>query len=216
MTEVYDWAYINPTKVRLLDRNLVFRSLLFFNDRRLTNAYLKEVARGMRVWQVAHVYGDLVKQVADKVGPQGALHLTDITPIQISQARRKLTDKPWCKVIHTDAGHFSGEQGMDYDVICSFFLLHEVPDEKKRQIVDRMLEKLPKGGKAIFVDYSNPARWQPVRYILKAVNRFLEPFSNALWENEINHYASQADAFVWEKKTFFGGVYQCVTAEHKP
>lgn len=215
MTEVYEWAYVDPKRVRFLDHNLIFRIILFFNDQKLVSAYLNEVKEGMHVWQVAHVYGDLIKQVADKVGPQGAFHLTDVTPIQIAQAERKLADKPWCKVIHCDAASFAGEQGVDYDIICSFFLLHEVPDDKKRQIIDHMLEKLPKGGKAIFVDYSNPVKGHPVRYILKVVNYLLEPFSNALWKNEISHFASKADQFVWEKKTFFGGVYQCVIARHK-
>jgi len=215
MTEVYEWAYVDPKKVRFLDNNWVVRILLFFNDQRLIRAYLNEVREGMRVWQVAHVYGDLVKRVADKVGPNGIFHLTDITPIQIEHAKHKLADKPWCKVIRTDAANFSGEKGIDYDIICNFFLLHEVPDEKKYEIVDRMLEKLPKGGKAVFVDYSNPAKWHPVRYILKIVNNLLEPFANSLWQNEISHYASKAKQFVWEKKTFFGGVYQCVIARHK-
>jgi hypothetical protein len=26
---------------------------------------------------------------------------------------------------------------------------------------------------------------------------------------------AQADKFTWRKKTFFGGVYQCVVVEHK-
>jgi len=215
MTEVYEWAYVNPKKVHFLDHNLIVRILLFFNDQRLMRAYLNEVREGMRVWQVAHVYGDLVKRVAQKVGPRGIFHLTDITLIQIEHAKQKLDDKPWCKVIRCDAGNFAGEEGIDYDLICSFFLLHEVPDEKKHQIVNHMLEKLPKGKKAIFVDYSNPSKWQPIRYILKLVNYLLEPFAKALWENEISYYAKNAEQFVWEKKTFFGGVYQCVTVRHK-
>ncbi|MDR2208062.1 MAG: rhodoquinone biosynthesis methyltransferase RquA [Azoarcus sp.] len=215
MTEVYDWAYVNPKKVRWLDRNIVVRILLFFNDQRLMRAYLNKIREGMRVWQVAHVYGDLVKRVAEKVGPQGIFHLTDITPIQIEHAERKLADKPWCKVIRKDAAEFAGEEGIDYDLICSFFLLHEVPDEKKCQIVDHMLKKLPKGKEVIFVDYGNPSKWQPIRYILKVVNKLLEPFAEALWKNEISHYASNAEQFVWEKKTFFGGVYQCVIVRHK-
>ena len=103
----------------------------------------------------------------------------------------------------------------DYDLICSFFLLHEVPEEKKYAIVNNMLKKLPKGGKAVFVDYHNPAKWQPVRYILLVVNHLLEPFAKALWDNEISHYAENAEQFVWEKKTFFAGVYQCVVVRHK-
>ena len=79
-----------------------------------------------------------------------------------------------------------------------------------------MLANLPKGSKAVFVDYHNPAVWHPVRYILKLVNRYLEPFADALWKNEISSYAAQADRFTWSKRTMFGGVYQCVTVEHKP
>ena len=77
-----------------------------------------------------------------------------------------------------------------------------------------MLAMLPRHGKIVFVDYHAPAAWHPVRYILKLVNRYLEPFANALWANEIRHFAKNADNFVWRKRTFFGGVYQCVVVEH--
>ena len=215
MTEVYDWAYVNPKRVDLLDRNLVVRVLLFLNDQRLMRAYLSEIEPGMRVWQVAHVYGDLVKKAADKVGPSGAFHLTDITPAQIEHANRKLADKPWAKVIRGDAATFPGHGPEKYDLICNFFLLHEVPEDKKYQIVNNMLTQLPKGGKAVFVDYHNPAKWQPVRYILNIVNELLEPFAKALWDKEISHYAQNAERFIWEKRTFFGGVYQCLVVRHK-
>ncbi|MDR0380008.1 MAG: rhodoquinone biosynthesis methyltransferase RquA [Candidatus Accumulibacter sp.] len=214
MVDVYDWAYVDPKWARALDRNLVVRILLFLNDQRLIRAYLNEVREGMRVWQVAHVYGDLVKRVARKVGPTGAFHLTDITPVQIEHATRKLEGMPWTRVIRADAGSFAVEEGEHYDLICSFFLLHEVPEEKKYEIVNHMLTKLPKGSKAVFVDYHDPARWQPIRYILKVVNHYLEPFAEALWKNEIRHYAYDAERFIWHKTTLFGGVYQCVVVEH--
>ncbi|MDR2881639.1 MAG: rhodoquinone biosynthesis methyltransferase RquA [Azoarcus sp.] len=215
MLDVYDWAYVDPKRVRVLDHNWVVRALLFFNDQRLMRAYLNEVREGMRVWQVAHVYGDLVTRVAKKVGPTGAFHLTDITPIQIEHGIRKLAGMDWTKVIRADAANYAPREQEPYDLICSFFLLHEVPEEKKYEIVDHVLGKLPEGGKAVFVDYGNPAWWQPVRYVLKVVNRFLEPFANALWENEIRHYAREADRFTWRKTTFFGGVYQCVVVKRK-
>ena len=216
MTEVYDWAYVDPKWVRALDHIWVVRILLFLNDQRLMRAYLNEIKPGMRVWQLAHVYGDLVTRAAQKVGPKGSFHLTDVTPIQIEHGHRKLDSMGWTKVIRSDAANFDGVKSVDYDLICSFFLLHEVPDEKKYEIVNNMLDKLPKGSKAVFVDYHNPAKWQPIRYILKVVNHYLEPFANALWENEISHYAkNMAHHFTWRKKTFFGGVYQCTVVEHK-
>ena len=215
MTEVYDWAYVDPKWVRALDHIWVVRILLFLNDQRLMRAYLNEIKPGMRVWQLAHVYGDLVTRAAQKVGPKGSFHLTDVTPIQIEHGHRKLDSMGWTKVIRSDAANFDGVKSVDYDLICSFFLLHEVPDEKKYEIVNNMLDKLPKGSKAVFVDYHNPAKWQPIRYILKLVNHYLEPFAEALWNNELCSYATHADRFTWRKKTFFGGVYQCLVVEHK-
>ncbi|MBV5337005.1 MAG: rhodoquinone biosynthesis methyltransferase RquA, partial [Deltaproteobacteria bacterium] len=195
MTEVYDWAYVDPVWVRALDRNWVVRVLLFLNDKRLMRAYLDEIKEGMRVWQLAHVYGDLVTQAARKVGPRGAFHLTDVTPVQIEHGTRKLAGMDWTKVIRSDAADFEGDQVLGYNLICSFFLLHEVPEEKKFQIVNNMLMKLSKGNKIVFVDYHNPKKWQPIRYLLKLVNRYLEPFADALWNNEIRHYAKNAELF---------------------
>lgn len=214
MTEVYDWAYVNPRWVRALDRNVVVRTLLFLNDRRLMRAYLDEIREGMSVWQLAHVYGDLVIHAAKKVGARGVFHLTDVTPAQLEHGTRKLAGMPWTRVIRSDAAEFEAPQATRYDLICSFFLLHEVPAEKKYQIVDNMLRQLAPGSKIVFVDYHRPAYWQPVRYILKLVNRYLEPFADDLWRHEIRHYASEADRFRWTKRTFFGGVYQCVIVEH--
>lgn len=49
---------------------MVVRVQLFLNDQRLIRSYLNEIKEGMRVWQLAHVYGDLVIRAAQKVGPR--------------------------------------------------------------------------------------------------------------------------------------------------
>ena len=213
MTEVYDWAYVNPRRAALLDRNLVVSTLLFLNDQRLMRRYLQQIQPGMLVWQVAHVYGDLVEKAAARVGKHGAFILTDITPVQVEHAVRKLAAYPQALVVRADAASYQLEQPAD--LICSFFLLHEVPDELKQRIVDNVLSQVAVGGKAVFVDYHKPAAWQPVGWLLKWVNRVLEPFAEALWLNEISSYASQAGAFDWRKETLFGGVYQVVTVTRR-
>lgn len=210
MHEVYDWAYVSPRWVERLDNNLVVKLLLFGNDRRLMRAYLARIKPGMRVWQVAHVYGDLVSQAAARCGTQGRFLLTDITPIQIEHGARKLKGVPQAGIVRADAAQFSS--GERFDLICSFFLLHEVPDAWKRQVVDNMLRQLPEGATALFVDYHRPAWWQPVRYILQAVNRLLEPFAASLWRREIASFATHPEHYAWTKSTLFGGVYQIVTA----
>ncbi|MBE9609468.1 rhodoquinone biosynthesis methyltransferase RquA [Chitinilyticum piscinae] len=214
MTEVYDWAYVDPNWVKFLDRNLVVTTLLFGNDQRLMRSYLAEIEPGMRVWQVAHVYGDLVARAADKVGPGGSFHLTDITPIQIEHGSAKLRSKYWARVMRADAAVWRAPEEAPYDLICSFFLLHEVPEDKKAAIVNNILDQLPVHGKAVFVDYSRPHALHPVGWILRVVNALLEPFAKTLWQREISSYARDAGRFSWEKQTFFGGVYQRVVVTH--
>ncbi|MBP4049084.1 rhodoquinone biosynthesis methyltransferase RquA [Chromobacterium violaceum] len=213
MTEVYDWAYVNPRKARLLDHKLVVRTLLFGNDQRLMRAYLDEIRDGDRVWQVAHVYGDLVQRAAARVGESGSFTLTDVTPIQVELAEGKLAGTPQAAVVRADAARFQAER--QPDLACSFFLLHEVPEDMKSAIVDNMLAQVAPGGRAMFVDYHRPRPWQPIGWLLKWVNRVLEPFAEALWNKEISAYARDAARFDWGKRTVFGGVYQIVTARRR-
>lgn len=214
MLDVYDWCYVRPERARLLDRNLVVKVLLFLQDGRLMRAVLDEIAPGMRVWMVAHVYGDLVGRMAGRTGAHGAFDLTDVTPVQAEHARAKLAGFSWASVHRTDAAQFGGEAA-SYDLICSFMLMHEIPEQKKRELVANMLAKLSPQGKIIFVDYHRPAWWQPVRWILKLVNHYLEPYAHALWTRELSDYADDAAAFRWKKTLFFGGVYQLVEVSRR-
>ncbi|UGA39455.1 hypothetical protein JOS77_08150 [Chromobacterium haemolyticum] len=134
--------------------------------------------------------------------------------MQIEHAERKLRDRPQAAVVRANAGNYRLESD-DFNLICSFFLLHEVPDHLKRAIVDNMLSQVPPGGRAVFVDYHRPKPWQPIGWLLKWVNRVLEPFAEALWNHEIRDYAQEADGFDWSKRTLFGGVYQVTTAKRK-
>jgi len=102
-------------------------------------------------------------------------------------------------------------EGM-YDVVSCFFLLHEIPDEQKRAVVDALLARVAPGGKAVFVDYHEPAPWQPLRGVYRRLFDRLEPFAESLWHHEIPEFSSAADSFRWEKSTMFGRVYQKTVA----
>ena len=214
LDDVYNWAYVNERNVEWLDRNVVFNVLLFGNGPRLKRAYIDHIQPGMRVWQVAHVYGDLVNNAAEKVGSNGQFDITDIATIQINHTKRKIGHLPQVAIHHIDAAQWTGK---NYDLTCSFFLLHEVPDNKKTEILNQMLRSIEPNGQLVFVDYHRPALWNPVGWLLRWVNAKLEQFAEALWHKEIKDFADPvlADQFVWHKRTFFGGVYQAVYAEYK-
>lgn len=209
LCDVYRWAYIDPRNVRLLDRNIVVSAILWGNNRRLQRLTFGEFEPGQRVLQAAHVYGDVVPNLARRIGPSGHLEAIDITPIQVACMRRKLAGLKWVRVRRSDA---RDPGGAPYDGVCSYFLLHEVPDDWKRAIVDGLLASLKPGGKAVFLDYHRPVGWHPLKGLMSAIFDRLEPFAKGLWDREIREFAGNAAAFSWRKETYFGGLYQKVVA----
>jgi len=211
LREVYDWAYLNPANARLLDRDAVVSAILLGNNRRLRRALLCEIEPGQRVLQVAHVYGRLIPEVARRVGNNGLLDVIDIVPLQVALCRRKLRGFPQASVRIADAadpGH-----GL-YDTVACFFLLHEIPDDRKRAVVDALLARVAPGGRVVFVDYHGPARWHPLRGLMRGMMKRLEPFAESLWRHEIADFASAAGDYRWQKQTLFGGLYQKTVACH--
>jgi ubiquinone/menaquinone biosynthesis C-methylase UbiE len=211
LREVYGWAYLNPTIAHLLDREVVVRAILLGNNRRLRRLLLCEIDPGQRVLHVAHVYGRLIPEVAGRVGRTGHLDVIDVVPLQAALCRRKLQSFPQANVRIADAAR-PGD-GM-YDVVTCFFLLHEIPDEHKHAVVDALLARVVPGGRVVFVDYHEPARWHPLRGLMRGLMNRLEPFATSLWRHEIAEFASVPGAYRWKKQTLFGGLYQKTVAYH--
>lgn len=210
LRSVYTWAYINPTNARLLDRNVVASAILFGNYARLRRACLREIEPGQHVLQAAHVYGGFVRELAERVGPDGRLDVVDVVPLQAELCRRKLQGFRNARVRVADAADPGPES---YDVVSAFFLLHEIPDEQKRAVVDALLARLKPDGKAVFIDYHAPAVWHPLRLPLRRVFGRLEPFAESLWHHDIESFASEPAPYQWHKTTLFGGVYQKTVAQ---
>ncbi len=209
LREIYDWAYLNPRNVGLLDRESVVATILWGNHNRLRRSAFEEIRPGQQVLQSSCVYGDFSPALARQVGPKGRLQVFDVAPIQVERCRRKLCDFPQASVRLADAGEPSGEF---YDAVCCYFLLHEIPADYKRKVVDALLGSVVPGGKVIFVDYHKPHFAHPLKVVSSLVFDTLEPFAKELWRNEIAEFASAADGFVWRKQTCFGGLFQKVIA----
>jgi ubiquinone/menaquinone biosynthesis C-methylase UbiE len=190
----------------------VVSAILWGNDRRLERALLAELRPGQRVLQPACVYGDLSPGIAAYLGPQGRLDVSDVSPLQVENCRRKLRTFPNATVRVWDAAE--PRSGV-YDVVCSFFLLHEMPDLYKRRVIDALLKAVRPGGKVVFIDYHEPHRAHPLKGLMSLIFNLLEPFAKSLWENDIESFASSAVDFVWSKQTYFGGLYQKTIARRR-
>ena len=205
LRDVYSWAYLDRRNARLLDNEAVVNTLLWGNSVRLRRALLTEISAGDRVLQAAHVYGRLIPELAKTVGSAGRFDIVEIAPLQAALCRRKLRGFPSARVRIGDAA-CPGDG--EYDVVVSFFLLHELPDDHKRAVVDALLARLAPGGKAVFIDYHAPAPWHPLRPVMRRIYTRLEPFAEAMWRHRVQDFAGDSGSYIWRTETFFGGLYQ--------
>ena len=92
----------------------------------------------------------------------------------------------------------------------SFLLLHEVPDDTKRKVIDRIMMSVPVGGKAIFIEYHKPAWYSPWRYMMHIVYWLLEPLAFTVWNHQITELGDPelVKKFKWRKELRFMGLYQ--------
>jgi hypothetical protein len=212
MYDVYDWAYLDPRNVRLLDREIIVSLILWGNNQRLKQALLAEITPEATVLQAAHVYGTLIPDIASKLSNPGQLEVVEVSPLQAGICREKLREFPQAVVRISDA---STLRTQPRDVVSCFFLLHEIPSDYKRAVVNTLLDHVACGGKAVFVDYHKPGRFHPLRGVMNLIWRKLEPFAIELLETEISTLADDSPAFTWSKETFFGGLYQKVVATRR-
>ncbi len=210
LRDVYHWAYLSSLGRAVFDHPLVVHAILWGNMHRLTRAMVTEVKPGQSVLQPACVYGNFSLVLAKAIGTVGRLVVTDIAPLQVTNARRKLGHLSHVTVQLSDAAR---PPGGPYDVVACFFLLHEVPEDYKHRIVDALLSVVTPGGKVVFIDYHQPWPLHPLKPLMSLVFNTLEPFAGALWQREINSYGFLTKHFSWHKETFFGGLYQKVVAQ---
>ncbi|MBT6094673.1 MAG: class I SAM-dependent methyltransferase [Rhodospirillaceae bacterium] len=212
MQDVYQWAYLDPHNARLLDKDFIVSTILLGNNRRLKRALLAEVGPGSTALQAAHVYGGLIPELARHIGHAGRLDVIDVVPLQAELCRQKLADLPQAEVFLADAAEFSGRQ---YDLVSCFFLLHELPDMTKHAVVDNLLSCLAEGGRAVFIDYHRPVNWHPLRPVMRMIYNLFEPFAASMWKNDICTFACDPGLYDWEKRTYFGGIYQKVVVTRR-
>ena len=212
LSDVYHWSYLHPRHVPWLDRESVVSLILWGQHNMLRRAAFSEIPPGASVLQAAAVYGRFSVELARHIGLKGSLDLIDVAPIQVSLTRQKLATEANAHVHLADASRYNQGQ---YDVVLSYFLLHEVPDDYKTAILDNLLQRVKPGGKLVIVDYHKPAPTHPLKPVMSLVFDWLEPFAKAFWRHPVQHFCSQPELYDWRHQTFFGGMYQKVVVSRK-
>ena len=212
--DTYWWAYVHPNAVRLFERQWLVNLILWGNFPRLRDGALDALGESLdgRTLQVACVYGDFTPRLAERLGADGNLDVVDVLPIQLENLRGKLGTAPGVQLHHGDASSL-GFADAAYERVVLFFLLHEVPEDVRRGALAEAMRVLKPGGRLVIVDYHRPARWHPLRPLMRFILGHFEPFALDLWARGIEAWLP-AGAVVAEKRTAWGGLYQQLVVVH--
>lgn len=212
LEKTYHWAYLDPRNAKYLDHELVVKTILWRQHRRLEKAAFSEIQPGTHVLQTACVYGDFSMSLAEHIGREGKLEIVDVAEVQVRNCRQKLAGFGHASVRHENVLHLRNET---VDVVCCYFLMHEMPSDYKRGVAAVLLNCVRPGGKVVFVDYHKPHWAHPLKPITSLVFDTLEPYAKDLWHTEIAAFAGDDSRFTWRKETYFGGLFQKVVATRK-
>lgn len=212
LEQVYWWAYVHPWAVHLFEREWLVNLILFGNYGRLRDRALAELGAPVpgRTLQVACVYGDLTLRLRAALAPEAQLEVVDILPIQLKNLRTKLPVDERVTLTQGDSSSLPHADA-SVDQALLFFLLHEQPRHVRRATLAEAMRVVRPGGKIVIVDYHRPSRWHPMRPLMRAVFRRLEPYAIDLWRHDIGQFLLEtASPASLHKQTFFGGLYQKV------
>lgn len=212
LQKVYWWAYVHPNAVRVFEREWLVNLILFGNYSTLRDAALTELGLEIsgRTLQVACAYGNLTPRLLEQIDENGRLDVIDVLPVQLENLKRKLPRDPRVSLYQRDSAAL-GFADASYDQVLLFFLLHEQPESVRRRTLAEACRVVKPDGKIVIIDYHGPSNWNPLRHLLRALLRRLEPYADDLWKNAIETYLPQDIRLSGiAKETCFGGLYQKV------
>jgi ubiquinone/menaquinone biosynthesis C-methylase UbiE len=207
--DTYWWAYVHPNAVRFFERQWLVNLILWGNFAKLRDAALDELGPELpgRTLQVACVYGDFTPKMAERALGRGTVDVVDVVPAQLANLERKLSASTPVTLLLRDATDL-GMADASYDRTILFFLLHEMPEDVRRKTLAEAVRVTRPGGQLVIVDYHQPARWHPLRPVMKWILRSLEPFAMDLWRHEVAEFLPVLREGAIRKQEFYGGLYQ--------
>ena len=216
LQETYWWAYLHPKALKFFEREWMVNLILWGNMNKLTQAVIGDmkVEPHSRLLQVACVYGDFSNKLARHLGQNGSrLDIVDVAQIQLDNAREKLSANDNIGLHHQDSTAMTFPAA-SFDETVVFFLLHEQPEDARRKTIEEAIRVTRPGGKVIFVDYHGPKKSNPMRYVMKPILTWLEPFAMDMWREELPAFMPESiNPGQIDSKFYFGGLYQKVVLQ---
>ena len=211
------WIYKSPFFIRLTDRMFVVSTILLFQYKNLVAKVVERLnpsLKDKRILQLSCAFGNVSESIAESCARQDAAEfvLTDIMQSEVDNAQRKLERfGDLCTFRRMDATRLEYEdQSFDY-VVC-FFLPHELPFDKKVELVSEANRVLKPGGKIVFGEFHKP-RLKLLEWAGRAYFKIFEPYATEMWDsfdfekalegNSDSPYETSRDTFLFDNFQVF-------------
>jgi ubiquinone/menaquinone biosynthesis C-methylase UbiE len=137
------------------------------------------------ILQLTCVYGELTPKLIDVVAP-APLHVADVAMVQLKLAQSKARGENALLAARMNAEQLAyGDDS--FDAVVLFFLLHEMPEEARINVLSECMRVIPAGGVLLVTEYAPlPTkhilyRFRPSRWLITR----LEPFLDDFWRDDI-------------------------------
>ena len=208
LKNIYAWLYLKPQIYKFFNNDILLNILTLGYHHILTEELKKEISPHASILQIGMTLGSTTKKTFDTLNALGSYTIIDIVPQLLEIGQEQHIDKhiTWIQ------GNASQTIKGSYDTIICYMLLHELPPLTRSKLLENVVNVLAPEGKVIFIDYHLPSSYNPLKYIIRAVNRLYQPFAEDLWKKSIRDLTPNADLCTWSQQTYFGGIYQKVVA----
>ena len=203
--------YKNKVLSGILDDSRIVTLTSCWSSDKIIKDVLREVTKNAHVLQIGLTFGNQISEVYEKVKKHGKLDIFDVSETQIERANERYKNDDITIM------NYNAELPWDekYDVVICYNLLHELPLKTRQKVMDNALNCLTNGGKAVFIDYTEPELWHPVKWPLFLYNRLYRPFAESLWEEPLESFCSKKEEYRWHHTYYCGKLYQKVVAVRK-
>lgn len=210
--------YEDMRLIRLIDWQPINSAILLFQYHRLVAMITEHLQRcdlrGGRVLITSCAFGNVIPKVADVALAGGAarLQISDLVHNELLNAQRKLGGAGDALELRQENAASMGLPDGSVAANVIFFLLHELPDPMKLQVLDEACRVLAPGGTLYLAEFHRPER-----PLLRALGwlyfKTFEPMALALWHShDPLAYLQAMPGLRCERRTLFFGNYQVITA----
>lgn len=217
------WIYKSRALIKLTDHQSVVSLVLLGKYNAMVGDVIK-IANALpvndkKILQIGCAFGNLSRRILTECTNTKKVVIADIIRNELDNSRekiRKLSSVINYELVEGDATHLS-HADRSFDCVIGFFLLHELPYEKKVTAFTEAARVLKPGGRIIFGEFHKPHT-----RILRVLGVFFfgafEPYAKEMWslfDPRAVLRDHTRDEWKFTKKTYLFGNYQVMVAEKK-